>query len=136
MILTGVKLDLDSHSSSYKTFLDYFKLSPGNTDLCFLVKLLKAFSQIPYENISKIIRFSQSDQTSASIIRLPEYIKDSILFVNRTFIRETTFFDKKNFNIKQNYHSAINQHFGIEKQIVEQAQAALSENLKRRELVS
>ena len=42
---------------------------------------------------------------------------------------------KQNFNIKHNYHATIHDIFGIDKQVIEQAQAALQANLaKEREL--
>ena len=47
-------------------------------------------------------------------------------------MRETTFTNKRNFSIKRNYHWAIHENFGIDKQIVEQAQAALQDNLERK----
>lgn len=124
MIVTATKLAPETHSTSYKTFLDYFKLSPDKTE--FLVELLKAFAQIPYENISKIIQFNlftfnkneakwrytfqdrpvdseeflqhwldSFDRNSMHGICLSKNIKDGILFVNRTFMRETTFLGKK-----------------------------------------
>jgi hypothetical protein len=46
-------------------------------------------------------------------------------------MRETTFSGKKNFNVKRTLHAAIQENFGIDKQIVEQAEVALNENLRR-----
>lgn len=64
-------------------------------------------------------------------ICLTRVLKGGLLYVHKNFMRETTFSEKKNYNIKRNYHAAIRDHFGIEKEIVEQAQAALGENMKR-----
>lgn len=55
--------------------------------------------------------------------------KNGLLFVRETFMRETTFAGKRNFNIRKNYHQAIFEHFGIDKQVIEQAQEALGDNL-------
>ncbi|RMF56975.1 MAG: hypothetical protein D6743_19580 [Calditrichaeota bacterium] len=54
-----------------------------------------------------------------------------LLYVQKTFMRETTFTGKRNTNIKKNYHAVLKEHFGIDKELVEQARAALQENLAR-----
>ncbi len=63
-------------------------------------------------------------------ICLTKVMKNGMIYIHKNFMRETTFSDKKSFNIKRNYHAAIHENFGIEKQIVEQAQAALHDNLE------
>ncbi len=65
-------------------------------------------------------------------ICLTKVQKDGVLFVNRDFMRETTFSGKRNINIKRNYHASIQEHFGIASELVEQAQEALTGNLKRK----
>ncbi len=68
-------------------------------------------------------------------ICLTKIQKDGYIFIHKNFMRETTFIAKKNFNIRQNYHQTIHDIFGIDKQLIEQAQAALEINLaKEREL--
>jgi len=68
-------------------------------------------------------------------ICLTKIQQDGYIFIHKNFMRETTFTAKKNFNIKQNYHSTIHDIFGIDKELIEQAQAALDMNLaKEREL--
>ena len=62
-------------------------------------------------------------------ICLTKIVKDGMIYVHKNFMRETTFQGKKNINIKTNYHAVINERFGIDKQIIEQAQASLEENL-------
>lgn len=57
--------------------------------------------------------------------------KDSLIFVHNTFMRETNFVSKKNYNLKKNFHKTIQQLFGIDQQLIEQAQVALQENLAR-----
>ncbi len=66
-------------------------------------------------------------------ICLTRVLQDGVLFVNRGFMRETTFHGKRNINVKRNYHAAIREHFGIDEQLVEQAQNALKQNLKRKQ---
>jgi len=65
-------------------------------------------------------------------ICLTKVMKDGMIYIHKNFMRETTFSDKRNFNIKRNYHAAIHENFGIDKQIIEQAQAALYDNLERK----
>lgn len=62
---------------------------------------------------------------------LTKVMKNGVLFVNRTSMRETTFSEKHNFNLKKNYHQTLEARFGIKRQIVEQGQDALRLNLKR-----
>ena len=65
-------------------------------------------------------------------ICLTKVMKDGMIYIHKNFMRQTTFSDKRNFNIKRNYHAAIHENFGIDKQIIEQAQAALQGNLERK----
>ncbi len=68
-------------------------------------------------------------------ICLTKIQKDGYIFIHKNFMRETTFTSKKNLNIRQNYHQTIQAIFGIDRQLIEQAQAALEFNLaKEREL--
>ena len=68
-------------------------------------------------------------------ILLTKVTKDGRIYIHKAFMRETTFHGKWNTNIKKNYHAAIHDIFGIDPQLIEQAQAALKENLaKEREL--
>jgi arylamine N-acetyltransferase len=62
---------------------------------------------------------------------LTKVTQDGMLYLRRDFMRETTFSGKKNFNVKRTLHAAIQENFGIDKQIVEQAEVALNENLRR-----
>lgn len=64
-------------------------------------------------------------------ILLTKVTKEGLIYVHKTFMRETTFEGKRNINIKRNYHAAIRDTFSIDPQLVEQAQAALKENLTR-----
>jgi len=62
---------------------------------------------------------------------LTKVLDGGLIFVHKYFMRETTFTGKKNYNIKRDYHARIHDLFGIDPQVVEQAQVALQENLKR-----
>ncbi len=63
-------------------------------------------------------------------ISLTRLTPDGLIFVHKDFMRETSFSGKRNIKIKKNYHEAISRVFGIDKLIIEQAQAALRENLR------
>ena len=68
-------------------------------------------------------------------ILLTKVTKDGLIYVHKTFMRETTFHGRRNMNIKKNYHTAIHDIFGIDAQLIDQAQSALKENLaQEREL--
>lgn len=68
-------------------------------------------------------------------ILLTKVTKEGLIYVHKTFMRETTFHGQRNINIKRNYHATIHSIFDIDPKLIEQAQAALQENLaKEREL--
>jgi arylamine N-acetyltransferase len=52
-----------------------------------------------------------------------------LIYVRKRFMRRITVGGKKNINIKRNYHAAIQETFGIRKEVVEQALAALEANM-------
>jgi len=54
------------------------------------------------------------------------------IYVHKTFMRESFFNGKRNFNIKSDYHLRINEVFGIPPELVEEALSALQFNLQRR----
>jgi len=85
----------------------------------------------------EFLRHWQASFTKPSMhgICLTKIQSDGYIFIHKNFMRQTTFAAKKNFNIKHNYHETIRHIFGIDPQLVEQAQAALEMNLaKEREL--
>jgi arylamine N-acetyltransferase len=57
--------------------------------------------------------------------------KGRMVYVHKTFMRETSFGTKKNTNIKKDYHLRIHEIFGIAPERVEEALAALEANLER-----
>ncbi len=64
-------------------------------------------------------------------ILLTRVTGQGLIYVHKTFMRETTFEGKKNMNIKREYHKIIHDVFGIDPRLIEQAQAALQENLEK-----
>lgn len=64
-------------------------------------------------------------------ICLTRITKNGIIYIHKQFMRQTTDQGKKNFKLKSNYHETINNLFGIDKQVVEQAQDALKLNMKK-----
>jgi arylamine N-acetyltransferase len=57
--------------------------------------------------------------------------KDRMIYIHKTFMRETKFDEKRNFNIKKNYHASIRRIFGIAPLLVEEALAAVESNMTR-----
>lgn len=64
-------------------------------------------------------------------ICLTRITPSGIIYIHKQFMRQTTGQGKKNFKLKTNYHETINSLFGIDKQTIEQAQAALDANMKK-----
>jgi arylamine N-acetyltransferase len=57
--------------------------------------------------------------------------RDGLLYIHGAFMRESSWQGKRNRNIRNTMHRAIEENFGIPAALVEQAQAALQENLRR-----
>lgn len=57
--------------------------------------------------------------------------KNRMIYVHKTFMRETYLGEKRNVNIKKNYHATIREVFGIVPQLVEEALAAVEANMAR-----
>ncbi len=79
----------------------------------------------------EFLKHWQASFTRSSMhgICLTKIQKEGMIYIHKNFMRETTFFSKKNYNIKNNYAETINKTFGINKNLIEQAQEALNLNL-------
>lgn len=77
------------------------------------------------------LRHWQASFTRSSMhgICLTKIQKEGMIYIHKNFMRETTFTSKKNYNIKNNYAETINKTFGIDENLIEQAQEALNLNL-------
>jgi len=65
----------ENHSDSVRYFNNFFKLTVSRPDLLSLQAILEKFATLPYENISKIIKLSQT-WDSDDKIRLPLEVMD------------------------------------------------------------
>jgi IS5 family transposase len=54
-----------------------------------------------------------------------------MVYIHKTYMRETTFDGKKNFNIKTRVHQTVADVFGISVELVESALASLASNMER-----
>lgn len=70
---SGIILNPINHQFGVKRFLTHFDLNPHKTDLVNLQLILEKFAEIPYENISKIIKLSHH-WGSDDKLRLPEEV--------------------------------------------------------------
>ncbi len=68
-----ILLDLTAHQNGVECFFDFFKLERKRPDLISLLELLLHFGNLPYENLSKIIKLN-NDWDSENKIRLPEEV--------------------------------------------------------------
>ena len=66
-------LDCTKHEAGVRQFLDYYQLPPQQPGKDYLEQILAEFSHLPYENISKIVKWHEyyDHQTS---LRLPEEV--------------------------------------------------------------
>lgn len=56
--------------------------------------------------------------------------QNRLIYIHKYFMRETNFSTKKNHNIRNQYHQTIQEVFGIRPELVEEALAALENNMK------
>lgn len=57
--------------------------------------------------------------------------KDRMIYIHKTFMRETGYGGKKNVNIKNDVHGTIQRIFSIDPALIEEAEAAMDENMER-----
>ncbi len=71
------KTDLDplNHRQSVKRFLSFYHIEQQKPDAAFLEKILAHFANLPYENISKIVKL-QKNYLAPERIRLPEEVME------------------------------------------------------------
>jgi arylamine N-acetyltransferase len=68
-------LDPKQHDESVRLFLRHYNLlSSRQPDLVVLQEILASFSHLPYENLSKIIKFHRHGGQEAERLRLPEEV--------------------------------------------------------------
>lgn len=73
-------LDPQQHSDGVRRFLLHYNLLPGRQpDLVGLQKILVSFSHLPYENLSKIIKFHRHGVEESERLRLPEEVVEDHL---------------------------------------------------------
>ena len=70
-----IQLIPENYRDSVRYFSDFFHLKIDQPDLLSLKKILEKFATIPYENISKIIKLSQTWNNKKKI-RLPDVVID------------------------------------------------------------
>lgn len=67
------------HLPGIQRFLAYFSLRPARPSLETLQKIIAAFSHLPYENLSKIIKFNRHGEHPLARLRLPEEVMEDHL---------------------------------------------------------
>jgi arylamine N-acetyltransferase len=73
--MNTVSLHPDNHAYAVRHFLEYFSIKQAMADADLLIKILESFSQIPYENISKIVKLNRNFLTEDRL-RLPEEVME------------------------------------------------------------
>jgi len=76
--MNEVVLNPDNHAYAVRRFTDHFGIRPAAADGELLDKILRAFAEIPYENISKIIKLNRYFLT-LDRLRLPEEVIEDFL---------------------------------------------------------
>lgn len=69
----SIILNPEDHRSSALQFLDYYAIKQKSPGQLFLEEILEKYTNLPYENISKIIKLNQ-DFRSENRIRLPDQV--------------------------------------------------------------
>ena len=68
-------LDPTAHADAVHHFTQFFRLAAAAPSLILLQQILSRYSQLPYENISKIVKL-RKDFLSPERLRLPEEVMD------------------------------------------------------------
>lgn len=75
-IFGNALLDPLRHIAAVDRFLLHFSVPAGRPSPEYLQRLLAAFSNLPYENLSKIIKFNRWGEDRAARLRLPEEVME------------------------------------------------------------
>ncbi len=67
------------HLPGIQRFLSHFSLAPSRPSCESLQQIIAAFSQLPYENLSKIIKFNRHSENQWARLRLPEEVMEDHL---------------------------------------------------------
>jgi len=62
---------------------------------------------------------------------LTKVTKSGLIYIHKNHLRQITFSEKKNFKLKHNLHETIHTIFGIDKNLIEWAQAAVDLNMAK-----
>ncbi len=73
------EIDPLRHTAGGRRFLTHFSLAPARPALVSLQQILAAFSHLPYENLSKILKFNRHAEDQHSRLRLPEEVMEDHL---------------------------------------------------------
>ena len=65
-------LDWQKHGGSVRQFMDFYQLKNQSPGEKFLIKILESFANLPYENISKIIKWNEKFEENH--LRLPDEV--------------------------------------------------------------
>lgn len=72
---TSLFLDPAQHDEGVQLFLQHYAISPRRrANMEVLQEILAGFANLPYENLSKIIKFNRSGENGAQRLRLPEEV--------------------------------------------------------------
>ena len=119
---TGIELIFDEQAQAY----DLFTFNRNDK------KWRYRFRDIPTQPAEFLKHWHESfTKNSMHGICLTKVMDQGLIYVHKTFMRQTTFDGKRNFNIKKNYHATIREIFGINEELVEQALTAIDANMER-----
>lgn len=75
-VAAAFTLDPFRHGEGVRLFLQTFRLTPQLPTLAYLQQIIAAFAHLPYENLSKIIKFNQHGDLENARLRLPEEVME------------------------------------------------------------
>jgi arylamine N-acetyltransferase len=119
---TGVELRFDSLKQSYEVFT--FNRQEIKWRYRFVDRPTPPEEFLEYWQAS----FQRNSMHALCLTRAND---DELIFIRKDFMRVTTLEGKRKVPIKRNYHATIRRLFGIAPEYVEQALAALRENMAR-----
>ncbi len=118
---SGIKLTFNKKNNFYNLFTFNYKI------LKWRYKFMD--KPVPEE---KFLKFwlSSFQWNSMNAVCIATIFENKMIYIHRTFMRETTFYGKRNYNLKKNFSEAISNLLKINPQKIEEALDAVEKNRK------
>ncbi len=116
---SGIKLSFDENNNSYNLY------TFNNKNIKWRYKFID--KSVPEKEFLEYW-VSSFNWNSMNAICIATVIDEKMVYIHRTFMRETTFYGKKNYNLKRKFSETISNLLKIDHQKIEEAMEAVEKN--------